>query len=74
MASIPACHAGDRGSIPRDGVTFFLKFLEKGLFGITLRSCFSLEFLKEGLSGITLTAQHVGAGEGEEDGGSNGMY
>ena len=23
MASIPACHAGDRGSIPRDGVLFF---------------------------------------------------
>ena len=22
VASIPACHAGDRGSIPRDGVTF----------------------------------------------------
>ena len=22
VASIPACHAGDRGSIPRDGVLF----------------------------------------------------
>ena len=24
VASIPACHAGDRGSIPRRGVTTFL--------------------------------------------------
>ena len=24
MASIPACHAGDRGSIPRRGVSFAL--------------------------------------------------
>ena len=24
MASIPACHAGDRGSIPRRGVLFWL--------------------------------------------------
>ena len=24
VVSIPACHAGDRGSIPRRGVSFFL--------------------------------------------------
>jgi hypothetical protein len=24
VASIPACHAGDRGSIPRDGASFLL--------------------------------------------------
>ena len=27
MASIPACHAGDRGSIPRDGVSIFIHCL-----------------------------------------------
>ena len=26
VASIPACHAGDRGSIPRDGVFLLLLF------------------------------------------------
>ena len=27
MASIPACHAGDRGSIPRDGA--FFRFVQQ---------------------------------------------
>ena len=27
MVSIPACHAGDRGSIPRRGGQYFLPFL-----------------------------------------------
>ena len=32
MVSIPACHAGDRGSIPRQRVDFFL-FLAKSSYG-----------------------------------------
>ena len=31
VASIPACHAGDRGSIPRRGVTAFVPERSKGL-------------------------------------------
>ncbi len=27
VVSIPACHAGDRGSIPRHGVIIFKKFI-----------------------------------------------
>ena len=30
VASIPACHAGDRGSIPRDGVFFYLFWIFVG--------------------------------------------
>ena len=32
MARIPACHAGDRGSIPRDGVTFMYSFSSKSQY------------------------------------------
>ena len=30
VVSIPACHAGDRGSIPRRGDTFFPAFMKIG--------------------------------------------
>ena len=32
MASIPACHAGDRGSIPRDGVFLFDEHITPSTF------------------------------------------
>ena len=37
MASIPACHAGDQGSIPCDG-DFFLELLDGLVFCIFHRS------------------------------------
>ena len=47
VVSIPACHAGDRGSIPRRGAFFFViifiyltenfKWNEKKLFGIIIQ-------------------------------------
>ena len=59
VVSIPACHAGDRGSIPRRGVCFWIPFLPQftkvivenldfllfGLFGTIYIFCDSYLFL-----------------------------
>ena len=54
MVSIPACHAGDRGSIPRRGVLFFIRskvyflpYLTTSDLLMDLKWNSSIEFSKE---------------------------
>ena len=54
MVSIPACHAGDPGSIPGNGVTFFFCFCNYAPVCPFLSPCFVMILLKQGHLSTTL--------------------
>ena len=46
MVSIPACHAGDRGSIPRRGENILVKNMKRRVFE---EQCLESSLLKKGV-------------------------
>ena len=46
VVSIPACHAGDRGSIPRrGGLLFFFRFVSVLIFNTHVKSAIDLKLV-----------------------------